>query len=238
MSAVFDALATTGTPALRRDIAASNPPAAAAFLDVAIHRADPALLREALALRPVLRANPDGRRSPLGNAVARESAAVDELVRLLLAAGAPADSPADWDQNGYEVGSPAATALVALTALAVRPGQGPAAELAPRIAAQRRTLELLLRAGASVRASDRWRRPLAVLLVTGRYRPGMVAPAPLPEGWLDRLIQAGMDVNAPWRGSTALDWAEALGMTDAARDLERAGGRRLRPANRREGALN
>jgi hypothetical protein len=47
-----------------------------------------------------------------------------------------------------------------------------------------------------------------------------------------------MDVNAPWRGSTALDWAEAAGMTEAAQALERAGGRRLRPATRREGQLN
>jgi hypothetical protein len=77
-----------------------------------------------------------------------------------------------------------------------------------------------------------------VVLVTGRFGAPMAASAPLPEGWLDRLIQAGMDVNAPWRGSTALDWAEAAGMTDAVRALERAGGRRLRPASRREGQLN
>jgi ankyrin repeat protein len=236
---LLDAVVTSGSPALRREIAASSPAATATFLRLAVWRGDPSLLREALALRPSLEADSHGRRSPLGYAVVTESAAVDENVRLLLAAGAPVDSAADWGRNGFEVGSPVPTALFALTAYALRTDPArPRAENAPRIGAERRALELLLAAGASVGGTDTHGRPLAVILVTGRFGAAMAMPYPLPEGWLDRLIQAGMDVNAPWRGSTALDWAEAAGMTDAARELERAGGRRLRPATRREGRLN
>jgi hypothetical protein len=70
-------------------------------------------------------------------------------------------------------------------------------------------------------------RPLAVMTVTGT---GVHQPP--PPGWLTRLKQAGMDINTPWRGSTALDWLEARGGGDSAtaRELIGLGGRRLRPA--------
>lgn len=226
------------SPAMRRAIVRGRRDGPASLLRAAINRRDPALLREALALRPDLGPDVHRRRSPLGIAVQRSGAALDDMVRMLLAAGAAADSPADWEDS-YETGSPAPTALVALLAFAARPGAaGAPPGDAAGMAAERRALERLLAGGASVDATDARGRPLAVVLVSGRFGPAHAQPVPLPPGWLERLVRAGMDVNAPWRGSSALDWAEAAGMTEAALELARFGGRRLSPADRRRGSLN
>jgi ankyrin repeat protein len=226
------------SPAMRRAIVRGDPNGPASLLIIAILRRDPALVREALALRPRLGSSLHSRSSALGNAVQHGGEAMDDIVRQLLAAGAAADSPADWSRNGYPTGSTPPTALVALVALADRTGPGPpgplSAEIELRKAAQRRTLDLLLAAGASVHATDSYDRPLAVLAVTDQYDPrGMRTLAELPPDWLDRLARAGMDVNATWLGSTALDWADALGMSDSAtaRALVRLGGRRVKPAD-------
>jgi hypothetical protein len=167
--------------------------------------------------------------------------AVDEMVALLLRAGADPESPAEW-ADSHPSGSAPPTALVTLVTLAQRtyPGQVWEGERLRLMEAQRRALDRLIAAGASLGATDAHGRPLAVLAVTGRYDPrgGMRPRQELAAGWLTRLAAAGMDVNATWLGSTALDWLDRMEMADTptARELAALGGRRLSPAPPRDGS--
>ena len=225
----------SGSETTLRAIIEQSSDAGPALLEAALNRGDPAQVQRALQMRPPLGPGRNPNQSPLGMAVQRLDPDVDDIVELLLDAGAAPDSPAQWGEAMGTSSAPA-TALAALVIHASWSTQDQR-EIGPADlkldAAQRRALELLLARGASIRAAAYDGRPLAVLLATGRYDPRRTTSGlGVRPGWITRLVRAGMDVNTTWLGSTALDWLDSMGMaeTPMAREFERLGGRRVRPA--------
>lgn len=208
--------------------------AAEAMLELAIRKGDPTLLGKALSASANVNGVEGRRRSPLGNAVLYGGVATDRLVELLLEHGAKPDSPAEWE-NSHESGSLPPTALVALVATANRLARstGPDEVGKRTTEAQSRTLDILLQAGASTKVNDARGRPVAVLAVTGQYDPrGGSTREELPPSWLRRLVAAGIDINATWLGSSALDWLDMMGMSDTntAKEVTAFGGKRITKA--------
>lgn len=192
-------------------------------LSRAIKARSPAQVRQALRTG----SNPDvvidPEHWPLRDALRAPEPAMLPMVRLLLAAGANPNGPAIMpDVPGSARRQPILAQLIAEAA-----SRDPFETSSPRLTSLRRALDLLLAAGASLEVQDWQGRPLAVMAVIGTG-----VHQPLPPGWLTRLKQAGVDVNATWQGSTALDWLEARGGgdSDTARELIRLAGRRLRTA--------
>ncbi|KTE17815.1 hypothetical protein [Sphingopyxis sp. H115] len=88
---------------------------------------------------------------------------------------------------------------------------------------------MLISAGATINVADDNGRPLAVLAAVGRY--GAMTKQHLPPEWFERLVAAGMNINATWKGGSALDWLDHLEMSDdeTERAITRLGGRRIKP---------
>lgn len=215
-------------------LSAGSSDAAEAMLELAISTGDPTLLGKAISASANVNGVEGRRRSPLGNAVLYGGVATDRLVALLLEHGARPDSPAEWE-NSHESGSLPPTALVALVATANRLARssGPDEVGKRTTEAQSRTLDILLQAGASTKMNDAHGRPVAVLAVTGQYDPrGLITRQELPPSWLRRLVAAGMDINATWLGSSALDWLDMMGMSDTntAKEVTALGGKRITKA--------
>lgn len=224
-----------GSPAMIAALSESGADAKRAVLDIAASKGDVALLRQALAMKAPVNVGPGLRHSPLGSAVQSGSETTDQIVSLLLDGGADPNSPATWSTRiGHRTGSPPSTALQILVATAQRPLRGHADYNAQLMAAQFRALGLLLDAGASVSGTEEDGRPLVVLLVAGRFGSNGSGDQ-LPIEWLDRLAAAGMDVNAVWQGSSALDWLDKLHQSDSAmaRALSDRGVRRVKPVPER-----
>jgi hypothetical protein len=200
-----------------------------AMLAVAISKRDVVMLQQALSLAPPVNSGRDKRQSPLGSAILNGGEVTDELVRLPLDHGADPESPAQWE-NSYPTGSEPNTALVALVTNAQRIPRGTSDDRALRVmASQSSALDMLIAAGASVRAADDRGHPLAVLAAIGRY--GYITREQLSPTWLRRLGAAGVDFNATWQGSSALDWLDKmqLGDSETARTIADFGGRRIKP---------
>lgn len=200
-----------------------------AMLATAIYKKDVALVRQALALKPPVNSGLNSRQSPLGSAILNGGELTDQIVRLLLDAGADPESPAQWE-NSYPSGSRPNTALVALVANAQRtPRYDSADKVLGTMASQSRALDMLIAAGASSRSTDDNGRPLAVLAAIGRY--GYITREELPPTWFHRLAEAGADFNATWQGSSSLDWLDKMGLTNSetARVIAELGGRRIKP---------
>lgn len=235
MPNLLSAASATGEEALLSTIIDAGKVSGTDIAQAAVMRKDPVLLSRAFTMRPNLLPKAADRHSLLGQAIEGGGAMTDQLTALLLDYGIPPDSPADWGRNGYEEGSPVPTALVTLVALANRstPDVRTDASWTQTASAQRRTLDILLAHGASLRAIGSDRRPLAVYLATGQYDPrGMITREEISPDWIERLAGEGMDVNATWLESTALDWLDAMGMRGSrtARTFEQLGGRRIRVA--------
>jgi hypothetical protein len=215
-----------GSAAMIAVLAGAQADAPDAMLATAIHAGDLPLLRKALAMNARVVAKEGARNSPLGSAVMSCNPKTDRMVALLLEGGAPVDSPAQWSRYGYPTGSSPATALAALVATARRfRGDELTYRSFGEAEAQDRALDVLLEAGASARAVDEGGRPLVILAVLGQY-DGMTRDEP-PPGWIRRLADAGMDVNATWKEMTALDWLNHMKMGDTrtARELQALGGK-------------
>lgn len=210
------------SPAMAALLDRLDPRPAIERLNRAIRARSPALVRQALRTGSNPNAAADPRHSPLGDALHAPDPAMLPMVRLLLAAGADPNGPAET--AGVPSEHPPTPILVQLITEAT--SRSPFETTSPRLTNLRRALDLLLAAGASLNVRDWQGRPLAVMTVIGTG-----VNTPLPPGWLTRLKRAGVDVNATWQGSTALDWLEARGGgdSDTARELIRLGGRRLRP---------
>jgi ankyrin repeat protein len=218
----------------------SDPRAAQEFLSEAIGAGDLSDMSRALAAGADPNGGPDPRQRPLGMAIQAGDVLgggktnVDAMVRLLLKAGADPNSPAEYGRIGYETGSTPRSVLYALVETATREvgGSDPGGAYAAGSAAQRRALDLLLKAGASPSAIPDGGRPLVIQAVFGPHidpeRCG--AFSPLAGEWITPLVQAGMDVNAQWRGKTALEWLLTCENPDPdiIKELERNGARRVR----------
>jgi hypothetical protein len=212
------------SPAMAELVGAMDPRPRIERMNLAIRNNSPAQIRQALRAGSSPNAGLDAQHSPLGNAIhSRVPAAMLEMVRILLAAGANPNGPAV--SPGGRSNEPAPTPLLVLIEHATNRSQ---MEPESQLADLRRALDLLLAAGASTDVRDPLGRPLAVRTIIGTTGVN----TPLPRGWLRRLQQAGMDINATWQGSTALDWLDARGgaNSDWARELIALGGRRLRSA--------
>jgi len=200
-----------------------------ALLQMAITKQNVDMVRQALALNASPNAKGNQRQSPLGYAVLFGEGVTDQIARELLNHGAAPDSPVQWE-TGYPSGSKPNTALVGLLANAQRQSHnGESRRELDISSAQLRTLETLISAGATIDVTDDNGRPLAVLAAVGRY--GSMTRQHLPPEWFERLVAAGMNINATWKGGSALDWLDHFEMSDdaTARAITKLGGRRIKP---------
>jgi len=206
-----------------------TPDGSEALLAMAIAKQNMDMVRQALASNASPNGTANQRQSPLGSAVLFGESVTDQIVRELLKHGASPDSPVQWE-TGYSSGSQPNTALVGLVANAQRQSHnGDSPRELDISAAQLRALDMLISAGAKIDVTDDNGRPLAVLAAVGRY--GEITRKQLSPKWFERLVPAGMNINATWKGGSALDWLDHLEMGDSetARTITKLGGRRIKP---------
>lgn len=210
-------------------LSTGSPDGSEALLEMAIAKQNMDMVRQALASNASPNGKANQRQSPLGYAVLFGEGVTDQIVRELLDHGASPDSPVHWE-TGYPSGSKPNTALVGLVANAqLQSHNGASPRELDISAAQLRTLDMLISAGATINVADDNGRPLAVLAAVGRY--GGMTRQHLPPEWFERLVAAGMNINATWKGGSALDWLDLLEMSDheTARAITKLGGRRIKP---------